>query len=128
MEPLISVIIPLYNGAGFIEAAVESIIDQPSDCFEIIISHHDSVDNSLEVSKRLAEKHSNITVLDEKDIRVYHARNKAIDIARGKYLAFMDHDDFFKRDFFTRELTEKIKLGFLLVNNVLSQRMENMRV
>lgn len=88
--PLISIIIPIYNGAGFIEAAIKNILDQNYPAIEIIIVDDGSTDNTREVAEKLPV-----------DVRYFHqpnkgpgaARNRGIRDVSGELIAFLDVDD-----------------------------------
>ena len=92
----LSVVIPVYNGAPFVELAVKSIYDQtllPED-FEIILVEDGSSDNSYEVCQCLTAQHPEIKMLShEVNKGVAAARNLGIQIAGGDYLAMLDQDD-----------------------------------
>lgn len=92
----LSVVIPVYNGAPFVELAVKSIYDQtflPED-FEIILVEDGSSDNSYEVCQSLTAQHPEIKMLShEVNKGVASARNLGIQIAGGDYLAMLDQDD-----------------------------------
>lgn len=88
--PLITVVIPVYNGADYVRLAVESVLYQTLSAFEIIVVDDGSTD---ETPKILKEFGSRITVLRKNNSGVGAARNSAIEVARGEYIAFLDADD-----------------------------------
>lgn len=94
-ELKLSVIIPVYNVEKYIESTVGSIYRQnlSEDEFEVILVNDGSTDNSLQIIRNLATRHSNIIVLDQKNQGPSIARNKGIQIAQGEYIHFMDSDD-----------------------------------
>lgn len=103
--PLISVIIPVYNGERYIDKAVNSIINQP--CFkymEIVLVNDGSSDNSEEICKKYTGAHKNIKLINKINGGVSSARNKGIDYATGKYIAFLDCDDWWNDDFFDEDI------------------------
>ncbi|MFH0907137.1 MAG: glycosyltransferase family A protein [bacterium] len=95
--PLVSVIIPSFNSGQYLEAAVQSVLNQTYGNFELFIVDDGSADESLLMAKRLATRDpSRIFVLrhpDEKNHGVAETRNLALAAARGKYIAFLDADD-----------------------------------
>lgn len=94
LPPLVSVVIPSYNHARFLERAVESIIIQQIDSLEIIIADDGSTDNTEEVVARLKEKHPCIVyVKNHTNMGESASRNLAIKTAIGEYIAFLDSDD-----------------------------------
>lgn len=99
---ILSIIIPNYNGAKFIAQCFDSLIDQKlkSNEFEIIVVNDGSTDNSLEVINNYAKKHSeyNIEIIDKENGGVSVARNVALKITKGKYIYFVDSDDYIASD------------------------------
>lgn len=109
MSPIISIIVPVYNGEKFINKCVESILAQTYKNIEIILINDGSKDRSLEILKRLEEKHQKITVYDQENCGVANTRNKGIKYATGDYIMFMDNDDFIDPDYietFVNEIRE----------------------
>jgi len=96
LNPLVSVIIPVYNAAEHLRECLDSVLTQTLDNIEVICVDDGSEDNSLDILNEYKEKDSRITVLTQKNAGGGAARNKGIDIARGKYLSFLDADDFFE--------------------------------
>lgn len=112
LEDLVSIIMPAYNCDDFIGTTLESIIAQTYKNWELIIIDDCSTDNTFQIVK----------VYSLKDTRIkYHkldinsgaavARNKAIDLANGKYMAFLDSDDVW----FPEKLSKQIE--FMRINN-----------
>lgn len=93
MQPLISVIIPVYNGQDYLEKCIESVISQTYPNLEIIIVNDGSTDNTGEICARLGKKHTNIRILSMQDEGVSAARNAGMEAAEGELLAFVDADD-----------------------------------
>lgn len=94
-QPILSIIIPIYNCERYIIACLNSIYNQdinPSD-FEIIIVDDGSLDNSFQVVSEYAQKHDNIILIHQENQGVACARNNAIKIAKGFYISFIDADD-----------------------------------
>ena len=94
-EPKISVIIPVYNAEIYVKTAIQSILKQNFFDFEIICIDDGSIDNSLNICKREASYDDRIIVLEQKNQGVSSARNKGIKIAKGKYIIFLDSDDYY---------------------------------
>ncbi len=94
-EPKISVIIPVYNAEKYIRIAIQSILKQNFLDFEIICIDDGSIDNSLNICKEEARHDDRIIVLEQKNQGVSSARNKAIKTAKGKYIIFLDSDDYY---------------------------------
>lgn len=90
----ISVIIAAYNVENYLERAIRSILDQSFDQFEIIVIDDGSSDKTGEIAKDLAKEDERIRVYQLENRGVSAARNFAIEKTRGKYIYFMDSDDY----------------------------------
>lgn len=94
--PLVSVIIPVYNGAKYIESLLESFSNQTYDNFELIFINDGSTDNILEIIRTLKDKYChNIQMFSQENKGVSAARNLGIDKSAGEYICFCDVDDYF---------------------------------
>ena len=93
--PKISIIIPVYNADKYLEACLESIINQTMKDIEILCIDDGSTDNSPIILKKFANLDSRIKVLKQNNLGAAVARNKGIKIASGEYLLFLDADDYF---------------------------------
>lgn len=93
---VLSVIIPVYNVEPYIERCLRSLEDQDlgKEDYEIICVNDGSPDNSRDVIIRLQKEFNNIVLVDQQNQGVSRARNSGIDRASGKYLLFIDPDDF----------------------------------
>jgi succinoglycan biosynthesis protein ExoO len=90
----ISVVIPMYNAAGFVAAAVASALAQTTPVHEILLVDDASTDDTLDVARQLAEQHPEVRVLEVGvNAGPAHARNVAFDHATGAWLAVLDADD-----------------------------------
>lgn len=90
MSPLFSIVVPTFNRADFICDAVESLLAQPGDDFEVIVVDDGSTDDTL---KRLESYQSRIHLVTQPNSGPGVARNRGARLARGQFLAFMDSDD-----------------------------------
>ena len=90
----ISVIIPIYNTEKYIKECLNSIINQTLKEIEIICINDGSTDNSLKILEQYAQKDKRIIILNQENSGSAIARNKAINIAKGEYLSFIDSDDY----------------------------------
>lgn len=94
MEKLISIILPTYNGAKWIEKSVLSALSQSFTNFEFIIINDCSKDNTEEIVLKLAEQDKRIRYIkNEHNLGVQKTRNIALDLAQGEYIAEIDQDD-----------------------------------
>lgn len=91
-SPLVSVIIPVYNGAAYIAEALESILNQTYENIEIIIIDDGSTDNSLDIVKGFRSDKIKI-IVNECNIGLAATRNRGLKAAEGEYIALMDGDD-----------------------------------
>lgn len=94
----VSVIIPVYNAQDYLVECLDSIINQTLKDIEIILINDGSTDSSLEILQDYANKDSRIIIINHSNIGAGISRNEGIAIATGKYLSFLDADDFFELD------------------------------
>lgn len=97
-EPLISVIIAVYNPGKYLRACLDSIVNQTYKNLEIILVDDGSTDDSLAVCKEYAEKDNRIIVHHKENSGVSATRNQGIRLAHGDYFSFIDSDDFIELD------------------------------
>ncbi|MDP2057994.1 MAG: glycosyltransferase family A protein, partial [Thiobacillus sp.] len=91
---LISVVMPCYNAAPYVEEAIESVLGQGYPQVELIVVDDGSTDGSTEILQRLATDHSaRITLIYQNRAGPFAARNRALAHANGNYIAFLDADD-----------------------------------
>lgn len=91
----VSVIIPVYNVEKYLEQCLQSVADQTLRDIEVICVDDGSTDNSFEIVKKFAEKDSRFIAVQQANGGAGAARNNGLRRARGKYLSFLDSDDFF---------------------------------
>ena len=98
----LSFIIPLYNSARWLEKCLHSVLNQdiPEAEMEIICVNDGSPDNSAEMARSIAKEHPSIIVIDQPNQGPSGARNTGMRHATGKYLAFVDPDDFVEPNVF----------------------------
>lgn len=99
-EDLISIIIPVYQVAAYLERCVESIIKQTYSELEILLVDDGSTDGSGTKCDELAARDQRIRVIHEKNAGVSAARNAGLDAARGELIAFCDADDYTEPDMY----------------------------
>lgn len=92
----LSIIIPVYNVEKYVAKCLDSLLDQGLDhkLYEIIIINDGSTDTSSNIAQNYAKIHDHITVIDKKNGGAGSARNRGMDSAKGKYIYFIDPDDF----------------------------------
>lgn len=108
IKPLISVIVPVYNGEKFIDQCINSITNQTLKDIEILIINDGSRDNTLDISKKIAKRDSRVKVINQKNLGVSVARNNGIDKANGEYIGFVDADDYIDKTMYEK-MYEKAK-------------------
>ena len=99
-QPLISVIVPVYNTERYLERCIASLRKQTLEDIEIILVDDDSTDSSLEICYKLANEDNRIKVLSKVNEGAGMARNAALAIASGAYIGFVDSDDFIEPEMF----------------------------
>lgn len=100
-----SVIIPVYNVETYLEQCLESIIMQEYSNYEIILINDGSNDDSETICQEYSKRYDFIRFFSKQNEGVSSSRNLGIEMAQGKYLIFVDADDFIEKDFF--EIVEK---------------------
>ncbi len=95
-EIKVSVIIPIYNAYDYLRPALDSVIDQTFPDMEIICIDDGSTDGSLDIIKEYQKRDSRVRIVTETNAGPALARNNGLKRARGKYVIFLDADDFFE--------------------------------
>lgn len=103
-EPLISVIVPVYNVERYLGACVESILAQTYRNIELILVDDGSKDSSGDMCDAVAAKDSRVHVIHQKNAGQAAARNAGIDYAHGEYVGFVDSDDWLETDMYASML------------------------
>ena len=93
-EPLISVIVPVYNVEKYLAECVNSIIGQTYKNLEIILVDDGSTDTSGKICDEYAEKDDRVKVIHKENGGQASARNVALDVCKGEYITFVDSDDY----------------------------------
>jgi len=100
--PFFSIVIPAYNVENYINRTIDSIINQEFQDFELIIVEDCSSDNTLKIVTDYEKKYKNIIVIKHSENQTQHiARINGVNIAKGKYILFLDGDDSFTKDAFS---------------------------
>lgn len=94
-NPKVSVIMPAYNAESYIREAIESILNQTFKDFELIVINDCSTDRTREIVKEFGSKDNRVKLVDnKKNLRIAKTLNAGLKVARGKYIARMDADDY----------------------------------
>ncbi len=96
-KPLISIIMNCYNGEEFLDHSIKSVISQTYKNWELIFWDNQSSDNSLKILKKFKDKRIKYFYAKKHTV-LYEARNLAIKKSKGKFIAFLDVDDFWSKN------------------------------
>lgn len=95
---IVSVIVPIYKVELYLERCLDSIVNQTYNNLEIILVDDGSPDKCPEICDRYAKKDNRIKVIHKRNGGLSSARNAGIDVMKGKYVTFIDSDDFIRED------------------------------
>lgn len=109
MEPLISVIIPVYKSERYLRQCVDSVLSQDFKDIEVILVDDGSPDGCPSICDEYALKHSNVKAVHQENGGSSAARDRGIREASGEYLIFLDSDDWWQNDGELEQLVEKLK-------------------
>lgn len=122
MEALVSVIVPMYNCEKYIERCIRSLIGQNYKQIEILVVDDGSTDDSARIVKELQQESNSLKYIWQENQGASIARNKAIEEAEGKYLLFVDSDDYLSDNYIEdmvqsaeRNHSELVIAGYTLV-------------
>lgn len=114
MKPLVSIVTPAYNVEKYIEETINSVLNQTYQNWEMIIVEDCSKDRTYDIIQKFSKEDKRIKLFkNEKNSGVSFTRNRAIDMAKGKYISFLDADDLWDK-----EKLEK-QIAFMEQNNIL---------
>ena len=91
----VSVIIPVYNMEKYLAHCLDSVLGQTLEEIEALCINDGSADTSLDILKQYQQRDKRVTIIDQQNQGVAKARNNGIRQARGKYVIFMDPDDWY---------------------------------
>ena len=115
-NPLVSVIVPVYNVEKYLARCIDSILNQTLKNIEIILVDDGSTDLSPSICDEYSNKYENIKVIHKENNRVSAARNDGIKVAKGKYIGFVDSDDWIESEMFENmyKVAEETKSDFVM--------------
>jgi len=100
---LLSVIVPIYNAENHLKNCIDSIIKQTFSDYDILLIDDGSIDRSYQIAQEYQKKYPDIiTAMTHSNCGVAQTRNLGIQLARGKYVAFIDNDDTIREDYFEK--------------------------
>lgn len=105
MSIKVSVIVPMYNVEKYLARCLESIVNQTLKDIEIICVNDGSQDKSNKIAQSYTEKDSRVILINQENKGLSAARNAGMDAARGKYISFIDSDDWIDLDFLEKLYT-----------------------
>ena len=98
-NPLVSIVVAIYNVEAFLDVLITSLFNQTYKNLEIILVEDGSPDNSGKICDDFSKKDNRIKVIHQNNNGVSNARNRGMEIANGKYITFVDGDDWLEPDF-----------------------------
>lgn len=98
MQPMVSIIVPIYNAEQYLRRCVDSILNQEYTDFELLLVNDGSTDASGDICEEYGDQDPRVIVIQKENTGVSDSRNRALDRARGKYLQFLDSDDWITPD------------------------------
>ena len=102
MKDLVSVIVPIYKTEGYLDKCISSILSQTYENIEIILVDDGSPDHCSKICDLYRERDSRIKVIYQQNAGAGQARNRALDIAQGMYIIFVDSDDYVDLDLYEK--------------------------
>lgn len=99
---LLSIVMPAYNAASYIGKSIQSVLNQTHKELELIVVNDGSVDNTEEIVRTYMAQDSRIVLVNKKNGGMSDARNAGINVAKGGYIAFLDSDDLYHKEFLER--------------------------
>jgi glycosyltransferase involved in cell wall biosynthesis len=100
--PEVSVIVPIYNVEKFLPKCLDSIANQTFKNIEVILVNDGSEDESGEIARNFVSSHENFILINKKNGGLSDARNRGLEIAKGRYISFVDSDDYVHPRFLER--------------------------
>lgn len=100
----LSIIVPVYNVESFLPKCLDSILHQPYKNYELILVDDGSTDNSDVICDEYAKRDNRVRVIHKENGGLSSARNAGLDICRGKYISFIDSDDYLDGDIYTEAI------------------------
>lgn len=97
----ISIIVPVYNVKGYLKKCVESLSVQKLNDYEIILVDDGSTDGSGKLCDELSNQYTNIIVIHKQNGGLSSARNAGLEVARGRYIGFVDSDDYVEKNMYS---------------------------
>ena len=100
--PEVSIIVPIYNAEKYMEKCIDSILNQTLNDIEVILVNDGSSDNSATIADNYAKNDLRVRVIHQRNSGPSVARNNGIKLATGKYIGFVDSDDYIENTMYER--------------------------
>lgn len=126
LSPLISIIIPIYNGEKYLKVCLDSILAQTYTHFELILVDDGSTDTSSQICDAYAESDSRVITYHISNGGVSHARNYGINVAKGGWITFIDCDDWITPDYLKDFASQNLEPSTLYI--VQADKVENGKI
>ena len=104
IDGLVSIITPCYNAAQFVGRTIESVTHQTYGNWELIVVYDGSTDSTAQVVERWVERDRRVSLIRQRNAGTAAARNAAMHVARGRYIALLDADDLWMPEFLEHQL------------------------
>ncbi len=113
--PKISVIVPVYNVEKYLSRCIDSILNQSYADFELLLINDGSTDNSASICNEYEKKDSRIRVFHKENGGVSTARNLGIENAKGRWICFIDSDDWIEKEYFNAFNVDSFSINTLKI-------------
>ena len=98
-NPVISIIVPVYNVEKYLDRCIQSILVQSFKKFELVLINDGSTDNSLKICQKYREEDNRIVLISQPNKGLSAARNTGLENIHGEYVCFIDSDDFVEKNY-----------------------------
>lgn len=117
--PRVSVLLPAYNAAAYLQPCIESVLAQSFRDFEVLVINDGSTDATGELADGFAKRDPRVRVIHQPNAGISHTRNVAVRSAQGEWLAFVDADDWLEQDYlaYLLGLQERLKRPMVACNH-----------
>lgn len=122
MNTEISVIVPIYNAAKYLRQCIESVLSQSFTDFELILMDDGSTDSSLAICREYEAADARVRVIHQENRGVCAARNAGMDASKGKFITFVDADDYLAPDALQHMIKGIGQGGDIAIGNVIKIR------
>lgn len=102
VKPVVSILVSVYNVSKYLRQCLDSLVNQTLKEIEIICVNDGSTDSSAEILEEYAEADERVIIVNKQNGGLPSARNAGLDVARGKYVGFVDGDDYVDADMYRR--------------------------